>query len=56
MLLIHTVAALVQETVAVHHHRCIIGVYDDGSACQPLIVLVVGIKAMKDKVTEVGQP
>ena len=65
MLLIHTAAALVDvliirkliHHVAVHHLRCsIIGGCDDGSACQPVMVLVVGIKIMEDKVEVVSQP
>ena len=64
VLLNHTVTALIDIIitrkliyyVAVHHLRDIIGGCDDGSACQPLLVLVVSIKFIEDKVAEVGQP
>ena len=58
VLLNHNVAALVDVFitrkliyhVAVHHLGCIIGGCDDGSACQPLMVLVVDIMVVEDKV------
>ena len=64
VLLNHTVAALVNVLitrkiiyyVVVHHLRSIIGGCDDGSACQPLMVLVVGIEVMENVVEEINQP
>ena len=64
VLLIQAITALVDvliamkniHHVAVHHLCDIIGGCNVGSACQPLMVLVVGIKVMEDIVAEVSQP
>ena len=64
VLLIYTVVALVDFLNAmkliyhggVHYLCSIICGCDDGSACQPVMVFVVGIKFMESKVVKVGHP